>query len=61
MILETKEQQVRYVQNYFEHRFNHFLEQNEEENALSLYKEMIIESHEEPSHEWLFLPCIENI
>ena len=61
MILETKEQQVRYVQNYFENRFYDLLEKNDEQNALSLYREMIIETDEQPVHEWLFLPCIENI
>ncbi len=61
MILETNEQQVRYVKNFFENRFSNLLEENRKKDALSLMREIVLKDDEDPGNDWLFLPCIENI
>jgi hypothetical protein len=61
MMLETNDQQVRYVKNFFENRFSNLFEEDRKKDALALMREIVLEDGEDPGNDWLFLPCIENI
>ena len=59
MILETQDQQVRYVKNYFENRITNLKKDGKDSDSLSLYHEMVIIGEKE-SDDWLFIPHLES-
>lgn len=59
-MIKTREEQIYYIENYFESRFNNFIESGDFFDALAVYKELILVDGEEPD-DWLFLQFIEEI
>lgn len=56
MILETQEQQVRYVTNYFQNRFDYLISEERNKDADAVYSEMVMEDDSNfKSENWLFL------
>lgn len=56
MILETQEQQVRYVTNYFQNRFDYLISEERNKDADAVYSEMVMEDDSNSKSEnWLFL------
>lgn len=56
MILETQEQQVRYVTNYFQNRFDYLISDGRNGDATAVYNELVLEddSHSK-SENWIFV------
>lgn len=53
MIMETQDEQIRYLENYYESRCRKLSDKNKKDDALSLYQEMVIDG-QDPG-EYLFL------
>lgn len=53
MIMETQEQQIRYLENYFEARCNKLNDEGKKSDALSLYEEMVVD--EKDPEDYLFI------
>ena len=54
MIMETQEQQIRYLENYFEARCNKLTDEGKKSDALSLYEEMVVDGQDPVGY--LFIP-----
>lgn len=61
MMIETNDQHVRYVKNYFENRFSTLFEENRKKDALAIMREITLKDGEDSGNNWLFLPFIENV
>jgi hypothetical protein len=59
MILETQEQQIRYLENYCENRYSKLLNEGREEDAKSLYDEMNVNVQD--SGGYLFLQFVSEV
>jgi hypothetical protein len=59
MILETQEQQIRYLENYYENRYSKLLNEGREEDAKSLYDEMNVNVQD--SGGYLFLQFVSEV
>jgi len=53
MIMETQEQQVRYLENYFEARCQKLYDEGRECDAISLYEEIVVD--EKDPKDYLFI------
>jgi hypothetical protein len=56
MILETQAEQVRYVTNYFQNRFDYLISDRRDKDAAAVYNELVLEddSHSK-SENWIFV------
>ena len=56
MILETQAEQVRYVTNYFQNRFDYLISDGRDKDAAAVYNELVLEddSHSK-SENWIFV------
>jgi hypothetical protein len=56
MILETQGEQVRYVTNYFQNRFDYLISDGRNKDAAAVYNELVLEddSHSK-SENWIFI------
>ena len=43
MILETQAEQVRYVTNYFQNRFDYLISDGRDKDAAAVYNELVLE------------------
>jgi hypothetical protein len=59
MILETQEQQIRYLENYFESRCSKLSNEGRKEDAKSLYEEIVI-NNQDPDN-YLFLQFVSEV
>jgi hypothetical protein len=59
MIMETQDQQIRYLENYYESRCRKLSDEGRECDALSLYQEMVIDGQD--PDEYLFLTYFSEI
>ena len=46
MIMETQEQQIRYLENYFEARCTKLVDEGKKSDALSLYDEIVVDGQD---------------
>jgi hypothetical protein len=46
MIMETQEQQIRYLENYYEARFQKLYDEGRKDDATSLYEEMLVDGQD---------------
>jgi hypothetical protein len=59
MIMETNDQQIRYLENYYESRCQKLSDEGREGDAISLYEEMVIDG-QDPG-EYLFLQFVSEV
>jgi hypothetical protein len=59
MIMETQDQQIRYLENYYESRCQKLSDEGREGDAISLYEEMVIDGQD--PDEYLFLTYFSEI
>ncbi len=59
MILETQEQQIRYLENYYENRYSKLSNEGKMEDAKSLYDEMTVDDQD--SGGYLFIQFVSEV
>jgi hypothetical protein len=59
MILETQEQQIRYLENYYENRCSKLFNENRKEDAKSLYEEIVVNGQDPGGY--LFLQFVSEV
>lgn len=55
MIMETEDQQIRYLENYHEARCQKLADEGRGGDAISLYQEMVVDGKD--PEDYLFLTC----
>jgi hypothetical protein len=59
MIMETRDQQIRYLENYYENRCSKLSNEGKMEDAKSLYEEMTVDDQD--SSGYLFLQFVSEV